>query len=238
LSNFFQERNLIQEEFIPIDVTRESRLPPKKSRGRPRKYPLGIKTQDQGQNSPEVEEINSSDPLEQDIQANVQSSDKIGRGPYHKLTFQNKFEILKSFETFKIARPKVKGKDISYNEFCLNLSTKYKFKISTIKSCILSYVKTPSILIQLEIICENEKNKRKSGQIITRSPRLTYGNEIDQQLCDWVLCNIELGYLITREILKDKAIEMKRHENKEFKASDCWIDCFLKKTSSIIKKFK
>ena len=68
---------------------------------------------------------------------------------------------------------------------------------------------------------------RQHGHINQREPTLTYSKEIDAFIVDWIYCSIDLGYLVTRKAIHEKAIELIQEEKPQFKASESWIDCFL-----------
>ena len=172
------------------------------------------------------------DPIEDEEHKSLEKRN----GPYQKLTFQIKKQILEFFIDFKANRPKLDGKPKSLNEFCRENATKFNSKESTIKSFINNYEKNPVILVQLELLCSNEKNSNRHGQINKRPPQLTHNRDTDVSLADWVYCSIDLGYLVTRELIKTKAKEMISNLNPDFKASDSWLQCFLDRNNISLRK--
>jgi len=62
-----------------------------------------------------------------------------------------------------------------------------------------------------------KKNGNKTGQVRERISHLTYSQSTDEELCDWVHGCMDLGYIITRELLRG------------FKGSDSWMDTFLRR---------
>ena len=73
----------------------------------------------------------------------------------------------------------------------------------------------------------NETSGKKSGQINSRSPRLTYSEDPDKELADWVYGCLDLGYIITREVIKEKALEIIKPTTPQFKAFDPWLQAFI-----------
>ena len=60
-------------------------------------------------------------------------------------------------------------------------------------------------MVQLEVLCSNERFGRRKGQIMKREVRLSQ-KEQDLELADWLYCNFDLGYIITRQLIRDKAL--------------------------------
>ena len=164
---------------------------------------------------------------EQIINQNQDVVDSKKRGPSHKLSYKTKLEILQDFVQWKANVPKVNDKSQTFHEFLFKISSEQNSKITTIKSLIASYEKNNNLLTQLEIICSNNSKAGKSGQFMKRESVLSYPIEIDRQLADWLYCSVELGYILTRQCVKEKALELIQPCNQSFKASDCWLDCFL-----------
>jgi len=97
-------------------------------------------------------------------------------------------------------------------------------------------VKKPAILTQLEILCSNPKKASRCGHITQRDSRLTYDKEQDLELIDWVYGSLELGYILTRELIKEKALELIQGKHPSFRASDSWLGCFLNRHHLSLRK--
>lgn len=161
LNNWFSDQDLNEPKIVPKkrskpDEVKSSPILPQdqstaKKRGRKRlwdKIKKQIKTE-----SGKTVEILADLPAEEE----KQPKSKLKSGPYKKLTYQNKKNILDDFAGFKSTIKISDGKPYSFNDFCRDSATKYDSKLSTIKRLVLDYLQTPSIYLQLEILCSNKK---------------------------------------------------------------------------------
>ena len=73
---------------------------------------------------------------------------------------------------------------------------------------------------QIEILCSTQKGAKKTGLVFKRDPKLSYDNALDMELADWIYCSIDLGYVLTRENIKEKTVQLITPTNPTFKGSD------------------
>ena len=88
---------------------------------------------------------------------------------------------------------------------------------NTLKRWFIDYEKNPSILITLEAKCSGTRRAQRHGHLNQRQTRLTYSEDIDMDLYDWVMCLLDMGVALTRGDIKDKAREMIQLEKSDFK---------------------
>ena len=225
------------QKFVPIDVTRDPKPKVLKRRGRPPKDKITkkLKTEHQEKPKPEDQEEVDDISLEEDEKDQIDQEDSNAnkvkpRGSYMKPNFRDKLECLTQLVEFLQSKPTEKnGKEKSFNTFCEEFASAKEFKVSTVRSWCFSYKKNPSLIKELQILCSSNKKARQTGQIIKRQTTLTYSKELDQELVDWLHCALDKGMLISRNILKSKAKQIIKSEKEDFKASDAWVDCFLRR---------
>lgn len=235
LGQFFLKADQPKPEFKPIDVVREPKSILRKRRGRPRKYDQPQKKRMGQENNIETLEIEAAINDDRAIDEDTGDEEAFKRGPYQKLTYTNKLKVLKEYIKFKSQKYKINGKTLSLNEFYHFQAQTHNSKFTTIKSLCAQYERNNTILVQLEILSSNDKAGRRSGQVVQRQPRLK-NLEQDHALADWLYCNIDLGYIITRENIREKALEMIKPTDEDFKASDKWLDLFLKRHMFSLRK--
>ena len=230
-----------KEPFYPVDIQREY-VPKVEIRRRGR----------QPKDRPTIKKIKAEQPsliiekVENDVLALINKEEKEEhkeqknsgkRGKYTKITFQDKKNILEEFNVFKSTpRKNANGTIFSFNDFCFEIEANTGIKSSTVKKICLYYEKNPSIYTQLQIMCSNEKKARQNGQIKQRNFILTYDKQLDWEIYDWISFNLDLGVLVTRANIKDKAKELIAPNNPSFKASDCWLSCFLQRHHLSLRK--
>jgi len=205
--------------FTPVDIVREPRIIVKPKRGRPPKNKEISEGVTDSKLNRRIEE--KSEFLNVEAENAKESDEK--RGKYAKISYKTRKEIIEDYIQFKSNRPHDQdGKPLSFNEFCRQLEVKLNStcKFNSIKRICLSYDKSPSILTELEVLCSNTKKIYSRGHIKRREPALTYDKNLDLELYDWILCSIELGAAITREDVKNKAINLITPTNPNFKGSD------------------
>jgi len=152
------------------------------------------------------------------------------RAPYQKISYQTKLDILTQFVDFARNPPlNEDGKVKSFHEFCHDIGETFNVQWPTVESLCRAYNRKNNLLTQLQIICSNKKDANKCGQILSRKPRLTYPQDLDLFLADWVYSCIDLGYILTRETIREKVKEVICPISKEFQGSDQWKARFLKR---------
>jgi len=232
--------------FQSIDVVRESTIEPKRGRGRPPKNKVtvnSIKTKAKNQEGTKnienvkIEEISGLDDDETQKEGEVEKK----RGVYSRISYKIRKEILEKYIEYKSdSAPLLEGKrkKESFNEFCRKLEEKYNkvCKFTTIKRICLTYDKNPNIYTELMVLCSNTKKANKSGHLKKREPTLTYDKPIDREIYDWIQCSSELGFVITRQIIKEKAKKLINPSYPDFKASDSWLDCFMDRHNLSLRK--
>jgi len=224
ITPFLKETEKREEAFVPIDRDfnpQSSQSTTKKKRGRPRKYDV---TQSLKKSSQNVEVLIGLEVQEDNLEE--EKTDAITKKVYQKMTYKNRLAILNDFVKFK-DRPLINGKSPSFEDFCHQKAIEFNGNWMTIKSLCKSFSKDNSILTQLQILCSNQKKGRETGHIIQRKVTLSYPEEIDFQLADWIYGCIEIGYILTRESIREKAKELIQEENGNFKGSGGWLDGFL-----------
>jgi len=55
-------------------------------------------------------------------------------------------------------------------------------------------------------------------------------------LADWIYGSIDLGYVLTKELIREKALEMIIKENAKFKCSDSWMEGFFERHHFSLRK--
>jgi len=213
LMSFTKDKQVSVEPFVPIDRVSEAKGPtPKKKVGRPRKYPQSAKI--------EIDVEVLPDPIINN-ETNEEHSEKMKRARYQKIPYKTKLNILTQFVDFE-KNPSItkNGKLKSFDEFCHEIGNSLRVQWSTVKSLCRAYTKKNSLLTQLQIICSNKQDANQCGQISVRKPRLTYPDEMDLDIADWVYACIDLGYIITREVIREKAKEVICSVNENFRGSD------------------
>lgn len=239
IGNFTTEKIQDEKPFVPIDRVSSPKMISKRGRGRPRKYEVTpakiLKSEEKASLKVEVLPEKDSEQIfneEQKEQEDVAEK----RPPYQRIPHSVKLKILENFVTFEKNPPVKDGKRQSFDDFCHEQGDKLNVNWSTVKSLCRSYKKNPQILTQLQILCSTVRGAAEIGQINSRKPLLTYSQEIDLELADWIYGSFELGYILDREEIKDKAKELILDQNKEFKASDPWLDCFLRRHNLSLRK--
>lgn len=196
LKLFMKPKQDSTEIFMPIDRTEplvHSQKPQKRGRGRPRKYDLDDnRSQSRSpiqQQIEEVKDLNENGNSENQVQI------KSSRGHYHTMDYATKLKVVQRFIQFKENQPIINGKRQSFEEFYKSLGEELNEKWSTIKSLCLAYNQNNSILLQLEFLNATQSSAKKNGQILPRSAHLTYGDDLDKILVDWIYGSIEVGYI-------------------------------------------
>ena len=161
---------------------------------------------------------------------------KMVRGHYHQMDYATKLNVLNKFIEFNQNPPTIEGKKQSFEAFCRALGEEISGKWQSIKTLCLNYNKNPNILTQLEFLTATQTSAKKVGQIFTRTPRLTYDEALDKALVDWMYGCIEVGYILTREAIVEKAKELILPTCPNFKASDPWLKCFLNRHNFSLRK--
>lgn len=100
-------------------------------------------------------------------------------------------------------------------------------KVSTVKKICFAYDKNRRLLTHLQTLCSNEKKAGMTGHLNRRDPVLSYNKELDFELADWISCSLDLGFIITRENIQNKALELIQPSTPQFRASDSCLSCFL-----------
>jgi len=227
-----------KQPFQPIDVVRPSIPTQQKKRGRPRKFPVQLKkkVKSEDQNIEEVipEDTGSDQDDQPQTRADLTSRKK--RGPYNKLTLKDRKEILEKFDKFLLHPYNDKNVKISFNEFCYHLALEKKARPNSIKKFCLKYRDNPSMYTELQILCSNDKKASRRGNIKKRISKPTYSQAVDQELYDWIIGCLDIGLLLTRDLIQEKAREMITPTKKGFVASDSWLDCFLRRFHLFLRK--
>ena len=235
LSDFLVEKKKEEVPFVPIDVNRSPIPIVKKKRGCPPKNNeiSGLKGSE-NKKSQKVEEFMLEEEEEKHNPAESENAPG-SRGSYNKISFKNKLKILDLYIAFRRDPPIEDNQPMSLNSFYYSTSTSLNINKETIKSLCKQYEKCKSIYPQLEIQCRTERIARQTGQIVRRDIRLK-APEKDHELADWILCSLEMGYILTRELVKEKALELIGADDPDFKASDGWLDAFLKRHNLSLRK--
>ena len=237
--NFATEKKVNADEatFTPVDIVREPKVVLGKRRGRPPKYG-DVKKKLKTQFEEEIIEIPGSHEEEEEEAkvAGEKTEEQKQYNRYQKTDFKTKKAIIEDFVLYSNDPPLIQGKPQPMREFCHDLGHKYKVNWSTVKSLCLDYRKNPNILVQLDILCGNSKTAAKTGHVVRRDPRLSYSTNTDRSLADWIYASIDLGYILTRESIREKGLELIKDENVDFKASDSWLDRFLERHHISLRK--
>jgi len=233
---FLKEEPPKKEEFFPIDVTREPKPVVKKCRGRPRKYDISKPTNPTIPKK--IEEVIEEEREENEGKIDERKLDisEAKRKIYKKISFQKKLSLINEYDNFKRTIPKKNGKPVSFIEFCHQIGESYGIIWSTVKTICVNYEKTPAIKTQLEVLCSTKKGGEKTGQALRREARLSYDKELDLEIADWIYCSMDLGYILTRESIRERAIELIKPTNPEFKASEGWLLHFLERHNFSFRK--
>lgn len=238
IERFMMQKKASSGPFIPIDRVGQAQVEaksPKRGRGRPRKNLDQSKSPAKSANNHAIEEYKSEGDHSHDNTDSALNNPK-SRGHYHLMDYATKLKIIQKFKQFKDNNQIIDGKKMSFDEFYKLLADEFSESWQTVKSLCIQYSKNNAIMTQLEFLCSTKTSAKKSGQIFIRPPRLTYPDEIDKMLVDWIYASLDVGYIMTREAITDKAKELITDSNPEFKASDPWLQAFLNRHHLSLRK--
>ena len=158
-----------------------------------------------------------------------------GKRIYATLSFGQRLNILEEFIKYQ-KDPHLYVGVTSLNQLCLQIAENVGSKQSTVKRLIIDYKKSPAIYVQLQVLCASEKKARRHGILFQRESRITYDKALDEELVNWVFCSMDLGFLLTRNVIKQKAIEIIQPSKSDFKGSDSWLSCFMTRYNLSFRK--
>ena len=238
--SFTQPRQEPTEPFMPIDRSEpigSAIKSQKRGLGRPRKYEISSNqgSRRNAHSNHQIEEVKESDNQESaNNQQNSQSPKP--RGHYHPMSYETKLKIITKFIAFDKQRPIIEGKKQSFEEFYKAVGSELSENWQSVKSLCLAYRKNNELLYQLEYLTATQVSAKKNGHIISRPSRLSYDEELDRNLVDWLYGCLEIGYVLTRDIIMTKAKEIINPSCPDFKASDPWLKCFLQRHNMSVRK--
>lgn len=211
------------QPFTPVDIVRSPKPKEVKKRGRKPKVAPSNPTQT-AQLTVEV----------MDIEVPVADHK---RGTYKISSHQTKLTLLTEYVEFRANPPLDENhKQISANEFLRRMSKKLSVPIDTLKCWCLKFEKDPGMLTRLQIRCSGMKSARESGHLYSRPVRLTYPVEMDIDLYDWITCALQMGMIITRKDIKDRARLFIQPVSPQFLGTDGWLEAFLERHDLSLRK--
>jgi len=142
--------------------------------------------------------------------------------------------ILDEFINYQQNPPLIEGKPQSLNDFCQIVADNVSSKQSTVKRLIFDYKKSLGFILNYSFYAQ--MRRRRHGKLFQTEARISYSKDLDLELADWVHCSMDLGYVLTRDCIKQKALEVIKKENPNFKGSDSWLYCFLSRYNFSLRK--